>query len=77
MNDVMQSEHQAAPWWREPWPWLLMTGPLLAVIGCVITIALAVTYFRGQAIVDDGGLKRGLVIEKNQIPTTATEERQP
>jgi len=75
MNDVLQSERQAAPWWREPWPWLLMAGPLLAVIGCVITIALAVTHFRGQAIVDDGGVKRGLVIEKP--PATAAEEQQP
>jgi len=57
------------PWWREPWPWLLMAGPLLAMMGCAVTIALAVAYFRGQAIVDDGGLKRGLVIEKRGTPT--------
>lgn len=51
------------PWWREPWPWILMAGPALAVIGCIITIVLAVQNFSDQAI-DDGGTKRGLVVSK-------------
>lgn len=52
------------PWWREPWPWILMAGPALALIGCIITIVLAVTHFKGEAIVD-GGAKRGLIVEKH------------
>ena len=51
------------PWWRERWPWLLMAGPALAIVGCAITITLAVTSFSDQAIVD-GGMKRGLVVEQ-------------
>ena len=51
------------PWWREPWPWILIAGPALAVIGCVITIVLAFNNFADQAVVD-GGSKRGLVIER-------------
>lgn len=42
-----------------------MVGPALAIVGCVITIVLAVTHFRGEAIVD-GGVKRGLVVEKQE-----------
>jgi len=61
------------PWWREPWPWLLMAGPALAIVACAITIALAVTHFRGQAIVDDGGIKRGLVIEKSPMSEQAAQ----
>ncbi|HUG59027.1 MAG TPA: FixH family protein [Candidimonas sp.] len=49
------------PWWREPWPWILMAGPAAAVIGCIITIVLAVQNFSDQAITD-GGVKRGLVV---------------
>lgn len=29
------------PWYKEPWPWILMSGPILAIIGCIITIYLA------------------------------------
>lgn len=51
------------PWWREPWPWILMAGPAAAVIGCIITIFLAVQNFSDQAI-QDGGVKHGLVVSK-------------
>ena len=55
-------------WHREPWPWFLMAGPLLAILGCIITIYLAVTRFADQPIVD-GAVKRGLVIER--VPQAA------
>lgn len=53
------------PWWREPWPWLLMAGPALAIIGCIITIVLAMQNFSDQPI-DDGGVKRGLVVTQKK-----------
>lgn len=31
------------PWYKEPWPWILMSGPFLAIVGCIITIYLAYT----------------------------------
>ncbi|WP_025372981.1 FixH family protein [Advenella mimigardefordensis] len=34
-------ERDNGPWYREPWPWLLMAGPFAAIIGCIITIVLA------------------------------------
>ena len=34
-------ERDSGPWYKEPWPWLLMAGPFAAIIGCVITIVLA------------------------------------
>ncbi len=61
----MAKQQDSGPWWREPWPWILMAGPALAIVGCVITIVLAVTHFRGEAIVD-GGVKRGLMVEKQE-----------
>ncbi len=51
------------PWYREPWPWFLMAGPLLAMMGCINTIYLAVTRFADQPIAD-GAVKRGLVVER-------------
>jgi hypothetical protein len=29
------------PWYKHRWPWILMSGPFLAIIGCAITIWLA------------------------------------
>lgn len=66
----MESDKMTKPWWREPWPWLLMLGPAVAIVGCVITIALAVQYFADQPIYD-GGVKRGLVVDRPAHSTAA------
>ncbi|KAA9132573.1 hypothetical protein F3N42_04965 [Marinihelvus fidelis] len=29
------------PWYREPWPWVLIAIPLLTVVACGITLWLA------------------------------------
>lgn len=49
------------PWWRHRWPWLLLLGPALAVVGCVITIILAFGAYGDQAI-QDGGTRQGLQV---------------
>lgn len=59
----MRQNEDGRPWYREPWPWILMAGPALAIIGCIITIYLAVVNFGDQEI-RDGGVKRGLVVTK-------------
>jgi len=57
----MTSTHK--PWWREPWPWILMAGPFVALVACIITIVLALDGYQAQRI-DDGGRKQGLVVSK-------------
>ncbi|NYT85750.1 FixH family protein [Pollutimonas harenae] len=59
------------PWWREPWPWIIMAGPAIAVIGCIITIVLAFQN-AGNQVIKDGGIKRGLVVTK-QVQAPAPE----
>lgn len=59
----MDESKDSGPWWREPWPWLLMAGPALAIVGCVITIVLAFQNFSDQGITD-GVVKQGLVVSK-------------
>jgi len=51
------------PWYKEPWPWILMAGPALAMLGCFVTIYFAVTRFADEPIYD-GGVRRGLVVER-------------
>ena len=71
---MSQDQKATGPWWKEPWPWFLMAGPALAIVGCAITIALAVKNFSDQPI-QDGGVKRGLVVEKPAISASASESR--
>jgi hypothetical protein len=32
------------PWYREPWPWVLMAIPLLAVAASAVTLWLAISH---------------------------------
>ena len=29
------------PWYKEPWPWLLMSGPAIVVVAAFVTLWLA------------------------------------
>ncbi|MHA6821963.1 hypothetical protein [Ralstonia pseudosolanacearum] len=62
MQAIQPSAAQARPWWREPWPWLLMAGPFTAMIGCGVTIWLAATH--PDPAIQDNVVRRGLVVEK-------------
>ncbi|MFN7085713.1 MAG: FixH family protein [Burkholderiales bacterium] len=50
------------PWYREPWPWLLMAGPALVVVASMVTLWLAITSDDG--LVADDYYKRGLAINQ-------------
>ncbi|CAB3682769.1 FixH family protein [Achromobacter mucicolens] len=64
--------HPVKPWYREPWPWILMAGPFAAMIGCFITIYFAMTQFASQPI-QEGVVKRGLVIEQTAPAAAGTQ----
>lgn len=61
-----------APWYREPWPWLLASGPAAAVVAGLITLAIAVESDDG--LVADDYYKRGLAI--NQVLSRDARARQ-
>jgi hypothetical protein len=65
--DSMNEDRASKPWWREPWPWILMAGPAIVMVACIITIVLAANNFSDQDI-RDGGVKRGLVVSKQPAP---------
>ena len=60
---MTEQTQDSKPWWREPWPWILMAGPALAIIGCIITIVLALDGYSAETVNHDG-VKRGLVVTK-------------
>jgi len=60
------------PWYREPWPWILMAGPATVIVAGAITIWLAISTFDGLVV--DDYYKRGLAI--NQVlARTATAQK--
>lgn len=63
----MSVNQESKPWHKEPWPWILMAGPVVAIIGCIITIVLAFQNFSNEPITD-GGVKTGLVVSKTVAP---------
>lgn len=50
------------PWYREPWPWLLMAGPVIVVIAALATFGIAVKSDDG--IVADDYYQQGKEINK-------------
>jgi uncharacterized protein len=52
----------AKSWYREPWPWLLMSGPCAVIIAGFFTLWLAVKSDDG--LVADDYYKRGLAINQ-------------
>ena len=57
------SERIRRPWYREPWPWLLMAGPAIVIVAGIATAWIAVTNEDG--LVADDYYKQGLAI--NQV----------
>lgn len=50
------------PWYRQPWPWLLMAPPLVAVVAGFVTLWIAISSDDG--LVTDDYYKRGLAINR-------------
>lgn len=60
MTTMTLNKRSTQPWYREPWPWLLMAGPFIVVVAGIVTAWLAVTtsdglvtedyYKQGQAV---------------------------
>ena len=59
----MTKQQIIKPWWKQLWPWLLISGPAVAMIGCAITIWLAVNLYADKPL-RDGVIKQGLKVEQ-------------
>ncbi len=49
-------------WYKEPWPWILMTGPLIVIVAGIATAWLAVVSSDG--LVTDDYYKQGLAVNQ-------------
>jgi hypothetical protein len=50
------------PWYREPWPWLLMSGPAIVVVAGIYTAYLAIV--SNDGLVADDYYKQGLAVNQ-------------
>lgn len=70
MNHAMSSSLKSPrPWYREPWPWLLMLGPFIVILAGIYTAWLAVSSSDG--LVTEDYYKKGLKVDQ----TIARSER--
>ena len=60
MNTIPQT-----PWYRDPWPWILMAGPAAVVVAGAITLWIA--FASADGLVAGDYYKQGLAI--NQVIT--------
>lgn len=50
-------------WYREPWPWLLMIAPAAALVGGIVTAAIA--FRTSDGLVAEDYYKQGLMINRS------------
>lgn len=58
----MTPAHARNPWYRERWPWILMSGPAVVLVAGVITTWIA--FDSADGLVADDYYRKGLAINK-------------
>lgn len=58
----MTLHNDKQPWYKERWPWILMTGPAVVIVAGVMTLWLAVV--SNDGLVTDDYYKQGLAVNQ-------------
>ena len=58
----MAANMRSNPWYREPWPWILMSGPAIVVVAGIVTTLIAIR--SNDGLVADDYYKQGLGINR-------------
>lgn len=61
----LNSPIKVQPWYHEPWPWLLMSGPAAVVVAGFVTLWLALA--SNDGLVADDYYKQGLAINQTLL----------
>ena len=62
MSDVMTLRRESTPWYKEPWPWILMAGPAIVIVAGFVTAWLAIV--SNDGLVADDYYKQGLALNQ-------------
>lgn len=58
----MPSKTDANPWYREPWPWILMAGPFIVVVAGIVTAWIAIK--SNDGLVTEDYYRKGLAVNQ-------------
>ncbi len=60
---------QSKPWYREPWPWFLMSGPIIVIIAAFVSAWIAIRSSDGLVREDyyKEGLKAGETLARSRL----------
>lgn len=61
-NSITLSARDSKPWYKERWPWLLMSGPAIVIVAGFATAWLAVV--SNDGLVADDYYKQGLAVNQ-------------
>ena len=61
------------PWYREPWPWILMSGPAVVLVAGAVTMWIA--FASADGVVAGDYYKRGLAINQDLQREQRAEQR--
>jgi hypothetical protein len=59
---MLQTQKDTKPWFKEPWPWILMLGPAVVIIAGFITAWLAIK--SNDGLVADDYYKQGMTVNQ-------------
>lgn len=62
----------AQPWFREPWPWLLMAGPFVVIVAAFVTAWIAIS--SNDGLVADDYYKKGLAVDQTLAKSRLADE---
>ncbi|MEW6513177.1 MAG: FixH family protein [Pseudomonadota bacterium] len=68
----MAAKQNSKPWYREPWPWFLMSGPILVIIAAFVSAWIAIRSSDG--LVTEDYYKQGLVAGETLTRSKHAEE---
>jgi uncharacterized protein len=63
MSAISLKKPASGPWYREPWPWILMSGPALVVVAGFVTLSFAIMSQDGLVV--DDYYKQGKAINQS------------
>jgi hypothetical protein len=72
MTMAIPVKQNGKPWYREPWPWLLMSGPIIVIIAALVSAWIAIKSSDG--LVTEDYYKQGLVAGETLMRSKRAEE---